>query len=78
MKKKKKVRYTDEPMEFEVIEDFLPPPDKLILKVDERKEDKYFAKIGEERLKTYSKKKALTDEEVWGKSKLKKGRGNKL
>ena len=59
--KKKKVRYTDEPIEFEVIEDFLPPPEKLILKVDERKEDEYLAKIGEERLKTYSKKKALTD-----------------
>ena len=49
-----------------------PPPDKLILKVDERKEDEYFAKVGEERLKTYSKKKSLTDEQVWGKNKSKK------
>lgn len=29
---KKKINYTDEPIEFEVIEDFLPPPDQLILK----------------------------------------------
>jgi len=28
----KKIRYTDEPLEMEVVEDFLPPPDKLILK----------------------------------------------
>lgn len=31
---KKKIRYTDEPIEAEVIENFLPPPDKLILKED--------------------------------------------
>jgi predicted DNA binding CopG/RHH family protein len=29
---KKKIEYTDEPMEAEVIEDFLPPPEKLIRK----------------------------------------------
>jgi len=29
---KKKIRYTDEPMEFEPVEDFLPPPEKLVLK----------------------------------------------
>jgi len=27
---KKKIEYTDEPMEAEIIEDFLPPPEKLI------------------------------------------------
>jgi predicted DNA binding CopG/RHH family protein len=31
---KKKIRYTDEPLEIEVIEDFLPPPEKLVLKED--------------------------------------------
>ena len=29
---KKPVKYTDEPMEFRVIENFLPSPDKLVLK----------------------------------------------
>jgi predicted DNA binding CopG/RHH family protein len=29
---RKKIHYTDEPIEFEDIEDFLPPPEKLIRK----------------------------------------------
>jgi predicted DNA binding CopG/RHH family protein len=29
---KRKIQYTDEPLEMEVIEDFLPPPEKLIQK----------------------------------------------
>ncbi len=29
---KKKMHYRDEPIEMEVIEDFLPPPEKLVLK----------------------------------------------
>ena len=29
---KKKTVYTDEPLEMEVIEDFLPPPEKLVRK----------------------------------------------
>jgi predicted DNA binding CopG/RHH family protein len=32
---KKKIRYTDEPMgELKVVKDFLPPPDRLVLKED--------------------------------------------
>lgn len=31
---KRKIVYTDEPMEFEVIPDFLPPPDQLVFKED--------------------------------------------
>jgi len=34
---KKKIRYTNEPMEMELIEDFLPPPEKLVLKEDKVK-----------------------------------------
>jgi predicted DNA binding CopG/RHH family protein len=30
----KKFKYTDEPLEMEVIEDFLPPPEELVLKED--------------------------------------------
>jgi hypothetical protein len=29
-----KIKYTNEPLEMEVVEDFLPPPDQLALKQD--------------------------------------------
>lgn len=29
-----KIKYTNEPLELEVVEDFLPPPDQLVLKQD--------------------------------------------
>jgi len=29
---KKRIKYSDEPIEFEVVDDFLPPPEKLALK----------------------------------------------
>lgn len=29
---KRRIRYTDEPISFKVVEDFLPPPQKLALK----------------------------------------------
>ena len=28
----KKIRYTNEPLELEVVEDFLPPPEDLVLR----------------------------------------------
>jgi predicted DNA binding CopG/RHH family protein len=31
---KKKIKYANEPLEMEVIEDFLPPPEELALKQD--------------------------------------------
>ncbi len=31
---KKKIKYNNEPMDMEVIEDFLPPPEDLVLKED--------------------------------------------
>ncbi len=34
---KKKIHYTDEPLEMELVEDFLPPPERLILKEDKVK-----------------------------------------
>ncbi len=34
---KKKIRYTDEPIGAEVVEDFLPPPKNLTLKKDAAK-----------------------------------------
>jgi predicted DNA-binding protein len=35
----------------------------------EREEDMYLAREGEERLKTFNRREALTDEQVWGKAK---------
>ena len=31
---KSKIKYTNEPLEMEVLEDFLPPPEELVLKQD--------------------------------------------
>ncbi len=31
---KSKIKYTNEPLEMELVEDFLPPPDQLALKQD--------------------------------------------
>lgn len=31
---KSKIKYTNEPLEMEVVEDFLPPPEQLALKQD--------------------------------------------
>ncbi len=31
---KKRIKYTDEPISFELINDFLPPPEKLAVKED--------------------------------------------
>jgi predicted DNA binding CopG/RHH family protein len=31
---KKRIHYANEPMELEVVEDFLPPPSELVLKQD--------------------------------------------
>ena len=31
---KSKIKYTNEPLETEVVEDFLPPPEELVLKED--------------------------------------------
>lgn len=33
-KTKKRIKYTDEPLEMKAIKDFLPPPDRLVLKDD--------------------------------------------
>ena len=31
---KKKIKYTDEPMNYKVVKDFLPPPSELVAKED--------------------------------------------
>ena len=106
---KKKIHYTDEPIEMEVIEDFLPPPDQLVLKeetvkvtislskpsveffkkqakkrripyqkmirrvidlyTDHYQENDFWIERAKKRMKTFNRKKALTDAQVWGKGK---------
>ena len=41
----------------------------IIREAYEREEDLYLAREGEERLKTFDRRTALTDDQVWGKDK---------
>jgi hypothetical protein len=77
-KKKRKMSREDGRMESKDIEDFHRHPDENYnAAIMGGVEDEYFSKIGEDRLQTFDKAEALTDEEVWGKSRAPKGRGNK-
>lgn len=53
---KKKIKYTEEPMKFEVIDDFLPPPEKLALKEENIKVTLTLSKTSLEFFKKYAKK----------------------
>lgn len=53
---KKKIKYTNEPMKFEVIEDFLPPPEKLALKEENVKVTLTLSKTSLEFFKKYAQK----------------------
>lgn len=60
---KKKRKYSDEPIELEVIEDFLPPPEKLSLKKKNikvtltlsKESVEFFKKIAKKRRYPYQK-----------------------
>ncbi len=53
---KKKIRYSDEPMKFKVIDDFLPSPEKLALKEENRRVTITLSKESIEFFKKYAKK----------------------
>jgi hypothetical protein len=54
---KKRIRYTDEPMgELRVVKDFLPPPDRLVLKEDNVKITISLSKSSIDFFKTEAKK----------------------
>ena len=53
---KKRIRYSDEPMKFEVIEDFLPPPEKLALKEENVKVTIALSKTSVEFFKRHANK----------------------
>jgi len=53
---KKRIKYTDEPIALEVIDDFLPPPDKLALKQENVKVTIILSKASVDFFKKYAKK----------------------
>ena len=50
---KKRTKYTDEPMEFEIIEDFLPPPQQLVRRT---RKVKVTVEVGEPTVEIFRKK----------------------
>lgn len=50
---KKRTKYTDEAMEFEIIEDFLPPPDQLVRRT---RKVKVTLEVGEPTVQMFRKK----------------------
>jgi len=53
---KKRIKYTDEPIALEVIDDFLPPPDKLALKQENVKVTITLSKASVDFFKKHAKK----------------------
>ena len=53
---KKRIKYTNEPINFEVIDDFLPPPEKLIFKEENVKVTITLSKESVDFFKEYAKK----------------------
>jgi predicted DNA binding CopG/RHH family protein len=53
---KKRIKYTDEPIALEIIDDFLPPPDKLALKQENVKVTITLSKSSVDFFKKYAKK----------------------
>ena len=53
---KKKTKYTNEPIAFEVIDDFLPPPEKLAIKEENIKVTLTLSKTSLEFFKKHAKK----------------------
>ena len=53
---KKGIKYTDEPIEFKVVEDFLPPPDQLALREENVRVTITLSKASVEFFKKYAQK----------------------
>ena len=53
---KRRIKYTDEPLDFKIIDDFLPPPDKLTLKREKVKVTITLSKESVDFFKKYAKK----------------------
>ena len=53
---KRRIKYTDEPIDLEVIDDFLPPPEKLALKEETVKVTISLSKASVDFFKKYARK----------------------
>jgi predicted DNA binding CopG/RHH family protein len=53
---KRRIKYTDEPLDIEVIDDFLPPPEKLALKEENVKVTISLSKASVDFFKKYARK----------------------
>ena len=53
---KKRIKYTNEPMKFKVIHDFLPPPERLAFKEENTKVTITLSKTSIEFFKKYAQK----------------------
>ena len=53
---KRRIKYTNEPIDFEVIDDFLPPPEKLALKQENVKVTISLSKASVDFFKKYAGK----------------------
>lgn len=53
---KKRIKYTDEPIEFKVVDDFLPPPDRLALREENVRVTITLSKASVEFFKAYAQK----------------------
>ena len=54
---KKKIKYTEEPMEFKIVKDFLPPPEMLALRSENVKVTIQLSKASIEFFKKWAQKK---------------------
>lgn len=53
---KREIKYTNEPMKFKIIDDFLPPPERLVLKEENVKVTITLSRSSVESLKKWAKK----------------------
>ncbi|HBU09106.1 MAG TPA: CopG family transcriptional regulator [Candidatus Omnitrophica bacterium] len=53
---RKKIKYTDEPMEFKIIKDFLPPPEEMALRGENVKVTIQLSKASIEFFKKWAQK----------------------
>jgi predicted DNA binding CopG/RHH family protein len=53
---KRRIKYSDEPIDLEVIDDFLPPPEKLAIKEENIKVTITLSKASVDFFKKYAKK----------------------
>ena len=61
---KKKIKYSAEPMKFQVVDDFLPPPEKLAQKEDNVKVTITLSRSSVEFFKQYARKRRFPYQKI--------------